>query len=41
MEAKRVFSEAYRTILENMHKFEQAPTTEERMKINVIRQLIY
>lgn len=41
MDAKRVFSEAYRTILENLHRFEQAKSVEERMKINVIRQLIY
>lgn len=41
MEAKRVFSDAYRTIIENLHKFEAAKTPEARMKINVIKQLIY
>lgn len=41
MEAKRVFSDAYHTILENLHRFEQTESAEERMKINVIKQLIY
>lgn len=41
MEAKRVFSDAYRTILENLHRFETSKSAEARMKINVIKQLIY
>jgi hypothetical protein len=41
MDIKRVFSEAYDTITENMQRFEQTDSIQERIKITVIQQLIY